>query len=334
MIVVWHAASALSALPRPAMTLEQLKIFVEAARYGSFTLAASKLGLTQSAISISMRKLEERHDVILFNRAGNGLLLTEAGRILLAEAQRILLEVELTIKRVESYQDVQDRRMLLACSRNAYDYWMPGIITRLIGQEGLPRLELVVGRTEDVTAWVMRGTVDLGLSESPPGHSPFRYWEVFTDTLKLYATEPVQQRLPRTFGWAQLEDIAPVLWESDTDLEHFVLDAITANDLHEKRLRHQGLRLSSSAAILSAVRAGRHPGFINERLVRSCAVPPDLVALGDFDIPVQYWLFGPRSHDAGPLAAAMAREARRPIDGSILEILEQPGRAGSSQHPN
>ncbi|MEX3967839.1 LysR family transcriptional regulator [Paraburkholderia sp. EG286B] len=67
------------------MNLEQLKIFVEAARHGSFTLVAASLGVTQSAISISMRKLEEALDVVLFNRIGNGLSLTDAGSALLKE---------------------------------------------------------------------------------------------------------------------------------------------------------------------------------------------------------------------------------------------------------
>ena len=79
------------------MTFEQMKIFVEAARYGSFTHAAEKLGLTQSAVSISIKKLEDRHNVRLFDRSGRRLMVTEAGQVLLNEAERILRDVELTV---------------------------------------------------------------------------------------------------------------------------------------------------------------------------------------------------------------------------------------------
>jgi len=41
------------------MTFEQMKIFLEAAHFGSFTHAAERLGLTQSAVSVSIKKLEE-----------------------------------------------------------------------------------------------------------------------------------------------------------------------------------------------------------------------------------------------------------------------------------
>src|ERR1700681_4745829 len=85
-----------------SMTFEQMKIFLEAAHFGSFTYAAERLGLTQSAVSVSIKKLEEKHDVSLFDRSGRRLMLTEAGQVLLNEAERILRDVDLTIRRVES----------------------------------------------------------------------------------------------------------------------------------------------------------------------------------------------------------------------------------------
>src|SRR3984893_12839725 len=84
------------------MTFEQMRIFLEAAHFGSFTIAAERLGLTQSAVSVSVKKLEEKHNVLLFDRSGRRLILTDAGQVLLNEAERILRDVELTIKRVES----------------------------------------------------------------------------------------------------------------------------------------------------------------------------------------------------------------------------------------
>src|ERR1700730_6243381 len=110
------------------MTFEQMRIFLEAAHFGSFTHAAERLGLTQSAVSVSIKKLEERHNVRLFDRSGRRLLVSEAGQVLLNEAERILRDVELTVRRVEGLRDPDDRRPIIACTRNAYDYWMPGLI--------------------------------------------------------------------------------------------------------------------------------------------------------------------------------------------------------------
>jgi DNA-binding transcriptional LysR family regulator len=107
------------------MTLEQIKIFIEAARYGSFTLAAEKLGLTQSAVSMSIKKLEERHGVVLFDRTGRRLVVTDAGQLLLNDAERILRDMDLMVRRVESKRQFTDSYPIVACTPNAYDYWMP-----------------------------------------------------------------------------------------------------------------------------------------------------------------------------------------------------------------
>ena len=186
------------------MTLEQLKIFVEAAHYNSFTLAADRLGLTQSAVSISVRKLEEGHNVKLFDRVGRRMIVTEAGQILLNEAERILRDVELTIKRMESYQDVGRRRAIVACTRNAYDHWMPGVLARFGSKTELPDVDIICGAAVDVAAWVMRGTADCGVSESTPGHQEFRYVGVFRDRLILCATR----------AWAERQSAPPLLDQS------------------------------------------------------------------------------------------------------------------------
>jgi DNA-binding transcriptional LysR family regulator len=289
------------------MTLEQLKIFVEAARYGSFTLAAGRLGLTQSAISISIRKLEERHGVTLFDRVNNGLAITEAGKILLGEAERILRDIDLTIKRVESYRDIGNFRTVIACSRNAYDQWVPRILAQMIRDGSTAKFEVIQGGADDVTAWVMRGTADIGITESPPGHPQFRYREVFSDEFVLCAAADCVVAARAPLNWSDLEDVGPILWEVDTDLEHFIVEALRTNKVHEKRLLHDQLKLNSSAAVLSAIESGSHPGFVVQSLGRVRIEKGMLVKLGDFSIPIKYWLFESRQRESSALAAAFSR---------------------------
>src|SRR3954464_9535172 len=72
----------------------QLRAFVSLARSGSFTLAARDLSLTQSAISHSIRALEEEVRCRLLDRIGKKVTLTQAGEQLLTHAQKILQEME------------------------------------------------------------------------------------------------------------------------------------------------------------------------------------------------------------------------------------------------
>lgn len=292
------------------MNLEQLRIFVAAAQHGSFTLAAASLGITQSAISISMRKLEEAHDVVLFDRIGNGLSLTDAGRALLKEAQRIISDVDLTIRRIETYRYAPKRHLIVACSRNVYDHWMPPIVASFLSRGDLPQIELAVGAARDITSWVMRGTVDFGLTEAPPGHSPLRYWEVFEDRLRLFAGPDLVRRLGPGPEWSALEDISPVLWECNGDTEPILLNAFEDKQIREKRIRHPNLSLQSMSAVYSVVAGGRHAAYLSQRFVEGfaghCAV-----AVPAFDIPVKYWLFGPHQGLGELLSSAVKTEAER-----------------------
>jgi DNA-binding transcriptional LysR family regulator len=297
------------------MTLEQLRIFVEAAHHGSFTLAAASLGITQSAISISIRKLEEKHEVVLFNRVGNGLSLTEPGQILLNEARRILADVDLTVKRIETYQNAPKRRILVACSRNAYDHWMPAIAAHLLERNDLPQLELTVGKADDITAWVMRGTVDFGVSENTPGHSTLRYWSVFEDCLRLYAGAELAARVSDQHAWPVLESIAPILWECDGDLEPFVLTEFDKHRLHERRLRHSNMRFQSLLAVCDAMLTGKHAGYMTTKLAAKIMGFSQLRALPHFDIPVRYWLFGSQQGLGENLAAAIREEVVKVCQG-------------------
>src|SRR5437660_962525 len=71
----------------------QLRAFTSLARTGSFTLAAKELYLSQSAVSHSMKALEQDVGCRLLDRVGKKVLLTQAGEQLLHHAQKILSEM-------------------------------------------------------------------------------------------------------------------------------------------------------------------------------------------------------------------------------------------------
>ena len=71
-----------------------LTLLREVQRQGSLTAAAKSLGLTQSALSHSVRKLEQQLGTPIWERAGRGLKLTAAGDQLMALAQRVLPQLE------------------------------------------------------------------------------------------------------------------------------------------------------------------------------------------------------------------------------------------------
>jgi DNA-binding transcriptional LysR family regulator len=303
------------------MTFEQMRIFLEAAHFGSFTHAAERLGLTQSAVSVSIKKLEEKHDVSLFDRSGRRLMLTDAGQVLLNEAERILRDVELTERRLESRRATH-HSSLLACTANAYDFWMPELLAL---QDGADRLEvdLMRGSVDEVTAWVMRGTADAGITSAMPSHPQFRQVGVFFDRLILCGRPDRTGLGSHEVSWATLRDQGPILWEHG-ELTPALVAGLVAHRIDASRLAHPTLKLSSTTAVISALKGGRYLGLVPERAASPLLATGTLARIGLIDIPVRYWMFSLRERDIDPLVTQVARAANVvSMSGAALQVTEQ-----------
>lgn len=72
------------------LDVESLRVFREVVAQGGFTAASRKLGITQPAVSLKIRRLEERIGTSLILRNGHSITLTASGRDLLAHAEEIV----------------------------------------------------------------------------------------------------------------------------------------------------------------------------------------------------------------------------------------------------
>lgn len=75
--------------------ITELKTFVAIARYGTFSQAADRVGLTQAAVSGQIKRLEEHLGFALFDRTGRSATLNAAGALILPRAQSILAQFEM-----------------------------------------------------------------------------------------------------------------------------------------------------------------------------------------------------------------------------------------------
>ena len=110
------------------MTLQQLTYFLAAARHGSFSAAAESLQMAQPSLSEQVRRLEAELGVPLFVRAGRGLELTEAGRLLVPHAERTLAEAQQAQESVREVRELtrRDRRLRHVLERPPLPHRRPG----------------------------------------------------------------------------------------------------------------------------------------------------------------------------------------------------------------
>jgi DNA-binding transcriptional LysR family regulator len=99
---------------RQALTPDALAMMDTIARTGSFAAAARELGKVPSALTYSVRQLEDALDVLLFDRSSRQAQLTEAGRELLEEGRRLLEEMDAVVDRVRRIAGGWESRLAIS----------------------------------------------------------------------------------------------------------------------------------------------------------------------------------------------------------------------------
>lgn len=98
------------------MELGQLHYFLVAAQYESFTKAAHELYITQPALSASIRNLEKRLGVELFERKGNRIILNEKGRCLAQQIKKAETLIDEAMDKVKAEDDMHDNTVNMCLS--------------------------------------------------------------------------------------------------------------------------------------------------------------------------------------------------------------------------
>ena len=111
--------------------LRQLRAFCNAARLGSITRAAVHLGLSQPAVSLHVRELENELEAVLFDRGGSGIRLTSAGETLYELARPLVKGMDsLSVNFMERIDDTVAGRLQLAASPVGAAYVLPPYVKR------------------------------------------------------------------------------------------------------------------------------------------------------------------------------------------------------------
>ncbi len=146
---------------RPTLDSDLLRTFVAIVDTGNFTKAAERAGRTQSAVSMQMRRLEERVGKALFEKDGRLNKLTEDGERLLSYARRML---HLNRETLAAFDDSQLEGTIRIGTPDDYaDRFLPEIMARFARSN--PRVELTVicEPTPGLVEHLKRGNLDIAL---------------------------------------------------------------------------------------------------------------------------------------------------------------------------
>jgi len=145
----------------PNLDLDVLRTFVTGHDLGTYAAAAERLGRSQSALSLQLRKLETQTGESLLRKDGRGLALTPAGEIMLSYARRML---ELNDEAVAAVRGTaMEGWVRLGLVQDFAESWLPALLGRFARAHPGVRVEARVDRGAVLAAATAKGDLDLAL---------------------------------------------------------------------------------------------------------------------------------------------------------------------------
>lgn len=283
----------------------RLIVFRKVAEQLSFRKAAEDLYLTQPAVSLQIKALEEELSVSLFDRSGTQVKLTPAGESLLhyaAESSRVLRDAMESLAR---FGATQSGALALGASTTIAQYVLPRLLSDFCRTYPRVHPTLTSGNTEHIVRAVEEGKIHLGLIEGPPRSRDLKLVPFLEDELVLLVAAAHE--------WAELKEIAPadlitaplLMRERGSGTRHIIEMALERHHVRRSAL-NVVMELDSTEAIKSAVEAGFGAGFVSRwAIAQDARLGPSLriVEIKGVRLYRQFILIYPkRSEMTGPAA--------------------------------
>jgi len=149
------------------MDLRQLEMFRAVAEQGTFTRAAGRLHVSQSAVSRQVQLLEEELGGVLLRRSAKGVSLTEAGELLLRMTHRVEHDVEEALAEISQTHALKRGILHLGGGMTVCLYILPRLLKRYRRLYPGVDLHVTTGSSEKILELVRAHAVDLGLLTLP-----------------------------------------------------------------------------------------------------------------------------------------------------------------------
>ena len=171
------------------MEIHQLEYFMAIVDTGSFSRAAEYCNVAQPSLSQQIKKLESEMGHLLFDRLGRSVVLTDAGKMLIPKARKILEEIQ-GIK-TEIQADIQDGQGKLSVGfiPTISPFVLPSVIRRFGKEFPNALLEVHEDLTDDIVEKLVTAELDVGITSLPIKHKMLQTEELLTETLLVASSQ-------------------------------------------------------------------------------------------------------------------------------------------------
>src|SRR6516225_6880814 len=247
-----------------ALNLNSLRLFLAVATHGGFSRAARVTGVSQPAISKAVRLLEQQGGAQLLVRAPSGVVLTEAGSLLLEHARALFAEERAAEEQLESLRGLLRGVLRVGASTTLAASFLPPILGELYRAHPGIDIRLLSANARTVVGAVLEHEVELGLVEGPiqDGRLEVRPWREDELLVLVGAGHPFARA--RKVTGPQLMEEPMVVREEGAGTRTVVLAALRRRRWTPRRT----FEVNSTEAIKGLVAAGAGWAVLSTRIAR------------------------------------------------------------------
>ena len=278
---------------------KQLLTLITVADEGNYSVAARRLNITQPAVSLQIKAIEQLTGFQVFERAEGEFQLTEAGKTVYEHAKIILNQYEMLNDFVRQSLDMKNGTLRIATSTIPGEYILPYHIFAF--KKHFPEIltEIEISDSEHVIENVINGEFEIGLVGGMPVHKELDAKILWHENLKLIK--------PKTFNFQptnlkQIIEQPHILREQGSGTREIISSYLTQNGLNIKKVK-SNLVLGTTRAVLSAVEAGLGLSWVSEHALKDVCSQGKIDVLGSqFDIPRHFYLITKKKRPLSPLS--------------------------------
>ena len=249
------------------MLARDLRYFLVLVDHRHVGRAAAALGLSQPALSKSLRRLEEMAEAQLFERSRHGIALTASGRTLAERARGILREIDAALEEVQAFQGSIKGTVRVGAIPTICEQYLPQAISGLVADHADIRVSVSSNWNESLFAMLDAGETDLIVTglKAPLTNARYVCRPVLQDQVGMVCrnshpllAEPRPQAALSTYSWAMAGGMAPGRqWLEER--------------LAERRLARPVIAVETDSLVLAREVVLRSDllGFLPHRLVRA-----------------------------------------------------------------
>lgn len=312
------------------LNIHELHVFLIAAETENFSEAGRRLSISQPAVSMQIRSLEETLGMDLFHRSGRHISLTEAGRTLVPMARDL---VSRAIRIEETMACMQGKvvgLLRLGCSTTSGKYVLPRLIARLRRQHPDVQIVCSVAPRSHALQMLLDGEAHIAITSLREPSKDIEYRPFATDRIVLIA--------PPDHPWAQRRVIEPadltqadlILREEGSGTREALKDKLAWHNLSLDSL-NTVMVLGNTEAIRMAVEEGIGAAFVSAVVaaegIRAGRLVP--VTVNGLDLVQTLYLARHTGRPATSAQAVFWDYAFAPENASLRALTNRPVTAGA-----